>query len=260
MVFDVRQHRDNSDPTGVLASIRHDERRECQCGGKWRHHTRHSRYLNTLNRGECWSLKLPLRLHSHLSVHWVTQCGTAVQGVFGSLIQWTTRNQHRHWCWWNCRRKINMICIHICYAMIMNTMLTCSVWKVHHSLWTVILTDLELVVTVPTGAGVCTLPTHMYCPACEVWTEENVRMELIVVSFWKSAVTMMSFPEKTSPKGPIHSADGWWLKPEMVSWTLHLKLSPPLPASTAPCSDTSVSTSRDPLGTEEEICIKWTLH
>ena len=89
----------------------------------------------------------------------------------------------------------------------------------------------------------------MYCPACEVWTEENVRVELIVMSFMESVIVMSSPPEETSPEGPIHSAEGILLRPEMVSRALHLKLSPPLPASTAPSSDTSVSTSRDPLGT-----------
>ena len=82
---------------------------------------------------------------------------------------------------------------------------------------TVTLTGMELVVTVPTGADVCTLPTQMYCPACEVWTEENVRVELIVVSFLESVILMSSSPEETSPEGPIHSAEGMLLRPEMVS-------------------------------------------
>ena len=39
------------------------------------------------------------------------------------------------------------------------------------------------------------------------------------------------------------------MSPEMVSRTVQVRVRPPLPASTGPSSDTSVSTSREPGGT-----------
>ena len=44
------------------------------------------------------------------------------------------------------------------------------------------------------------------------------------------------------------------MSPEMVSRTVQVRVRPPLPASTGPSSDTSVSTSREPGGTGER-CI-----
>ena len=42
------------------------------------------------------------------------------------------------------------------------------------------------------------------------------------------------------------------VSPEMVSRTVQVRVRPPLPASTGPSSDTSVSTSREPGGTAVE--------
>ena len=48
------------------------------------------------------------------------------------------------------------------------------------------------------------------------------------------------------------------MSPEMVSRTVQVRVRPPLPASTGPSSDTSVSTSREPGGTAVEYIYFYT--
>ena len=43
----------------------------------------------------------------------------------------------------------------------------------------------------------------MYSPACEVWSEENVRVAVAVVAFLKVSVTVISSPGMTEPEDVI---------------------------------------------------------
>ena len=91
----------------------------------------------------------------------------------------------------------------------------------------------------------------MYCPACEVCSEENERVTVECVPVLRVSVRVMSSPEETGPEAVLQSAYGMLVRPEMTSLTVQVRVRPPLPASTGPASDTSaVTTSREPAGTK----------
>ena len=86
----------------------------------------------------------------------------------------------------------------------------------------------------------------MYCPACEVCSEENERVTVECVAFLRVSVRVMLSPEVTGPEAVLQSAEGMLVKPEMTSLTVQVRVRLPLPASTGPSSDTSAaSTSRE---------------
>ena len=72
---------------------------------------------------------------------------------------------------------------------------------------------------------------------------------MAVVTLQRTSVTVMSFPEETVPEGPSHWAEGMLVRPVMPSWTVQVRVSSPLPASTGPSTEASVITSRAPGGT-----------
>ena len=89
----------------------------------------------------------------------------------------------------------------------------------------------------------------MYCPACEVCSEENERVTVECVSVLRVSVRVMSSPEVAGPEAVLQRASGMLVRPEITSLTVQVRVRPPLPASTGPASDTSVNTSREPAGT-----------
>ena len=76
----------------------------------------------------------------------------------------------------------------------------------HHLHLRVTVSCMEVVVTVfPPSAGVNSVPQHVYTPAWEVWSEENVRVrcdQIPSVSSLVSTMTILSI-EVTGPDGPI---------------------------------------------------------
>ena len=91
--------------------------------------------------------------------------------------------------------------------------------------------------------------SQVYSPACEVCGGEKVRVRMVVVAMRMISATVIAFPEEIDPDGPSHWAEGMLVRPEMTSRTVQVRVSSPLPASTAPSTEASVTTSRAPGGT-----------